>query len=203
MQISNLLFSSIIQTILFSIIPFIWWVISAREQSTFSNWLGISKPIILNKKKYVTSLLLVLSLLLILTVASFLVIPQFVNKSNLATSQFVGKSMSTLISILIYAFLQTGFSEELFFRGFLSKRLIDKYGFKIGNIIQSLVFGLMHGLFFISLAGILGTIIIIAITSTAGWIMGWFDEKKSGGSIVPSWLFHGCTNTLAAILNFF
>ncbi|WP_326493182.1 CPBP family glutamic-type intramembrane protease [Clostridium estertheticum] len=78
---------------------------------------------------------------------------------------------------------------------------MDKYGFKIGNIIQSLIFGLMHGIFFISLAGVLGTIIIIAITGTVGWFMGWFDEKQSDGSILSSWLLHGCTNTLAAILN--
>ena len=56
----------------------------------------------------------------------------------MATAQFSGQGMAALIPCFIYDFLQTGFSEELFFRGFLTKRLIHKIGFKIGNLIQGL-----------------------------------------------------------------
>lgn len=105
--------------------------------------------------------------------------------------------------MLIYAFLQTGFSEELFFRGFLTKRLVNKLGFMIGNIIQGLIFGLMHGLMFISLVGVLKAVIIILITGTIGLIMGWINERQSGGSIVSSWMLHGCANTIASIISMF
>lgn len=121
----------------------------------------------------------------------------------MATSQFSGQGMSELIPALIYAFLQTGFSEEMFFRGFLTKRLVHKFGFQVGNVVQGLLFGLMHGIIFISKASLFGAIIIITITGITGWLMGWINEKQSNGSIVSSWLLHGCANTLASIISMF
>jgi membrane protease YdiL (CAAX protease family) len=121
----------------------------------------------------------------------------------MATSQFLGQGVSALIPALVYAFLQTAFSEELFFRGFLTKGFINKFGFQLGNTIQSLLFGFMHSLMFISKAGLLGTIIIILLTGMVGWLMGWINEKQSNGSIISSWLLHGCANTLASIIAMF
>ena len=141
--------------------------------------------------------------IIFLLIQAFLIIPLFVDKSAMATSQFLGQGVSSLIPALIYAFLQTGFSEELFFRGFLTKRLINKFGFQLGNVVQSILFGLMHGIMFISKAGLLGAIIIILITGITGWLMGWINEKQSEGSTVSSWLLHGCANTLASIIAMF
>lgn len=200
MQTMNLFFNAVMQVILFSIIPLIWWVVNGRKQSTFFNWLGIKKPIIADRKKFVSSFLLTILLLLI---PAFLIVPLFVNSSDMATSKFLGQGISALIPALIYSFLQTGFSEELFFRGFLTKRLINQFGFKIGNIVQSLLFGLMHGLLFISLTGLIGSIIIIVITGLTGWLMGWINEKQSNGSIISSWLLHGCANTIASVIAMF
>ena len=39
----NKVVSSIIQIILFALIPFIWWLISGREQEKFTQWIGIKK----------------------------------------------------------------------------------------------------------------------------------------------------------------
>lgn len=200
MQSINLVISALTQIIMFSIIPFIWWFVSGRRQSNFFKWLGIKKPVVENKKKYILNFLLTI---LLLSFSSFVIVPLFIDSSNLATSQFVGQGISVLIPALIYAFLQTGFSEELFFRGFLTKRLVDRLGFKFGNTVQGLIFGLMHGVMFISLTGIIGVIIIIIITAIVGWLMGWINEKQSDGSIVSSWLLHGCANTLASIISMF
>ena len=41
--------------------------------------------------------------------------------------------------------IQTGLSEEILFRGFLGKRLIAKFGFAVGNVVQGLLFGTLHG----------------------------------------------------------
>ncbi len=87
MQIINLAVSSVLQVILFSIIPFIWWSISGKKQSSFFRWLGFKKPIINDKKKYILSFLLTI---LLLSIPAFIVIPMFVDASNLATSQFSG-----------------------------------------------------------------------------------------------------------------
>ncbi len=200
MEIINLLISAIAQVILFSIIPFIWWIIGGKKQSNFLNYLGIKKPIIHDGKRYILTFLLTIFLL---SFPAFIIVPLFVGSSNMATLQFAGRGISALIPALIYAFLQTGFSEELFFRGFLTKRLVMKFGFKIGNFIQAFLFGLIHGIMFMKLAGMLGTIIVVLITGMAGWLMGWINEKQSQGSILSSWLLHGCANTLASLMAMF
>lgn len=200
MQIIGLLISGILQVILVSIIPFIWWLIFGRKENSFFKWLGFKKPIIRNKIKYVVTFV---ATIICLSIPSFLIIPHFVDKSVLATAQFYGEGASALIPALIYAFLQTGLSEELFFKGFLTKRLVHKFGFQVGNGIQSLLFGLMHGIFFVSHTGILGVVIIIILTGMGGWLMGWINEKQSDGSIVSSWLLHGCVNFLASIFAMF
>lgn len=200
MQIINLLISSILQAILFSIIPFVWWLICGRKEYGFLKWLGLKKLIIKNKTKYAITLMLII---IYLSILSSLIIPLFIDKSTMATSQFSGQGWTALIPALIYAFLQTGFSEELFFRGFLTKRLIHKFGFQVGNIVQGLLFGALHGIMFISKVGLVSTIIIILFTAIFGWLMGWVNEKQSDGSIVSSWLIHGCGNTLASIIAMF
>ena len=78
-----------------------------------------------------------------------------------ATSDFAGMGLSALPSAILYAFVQTAFAEEILFRGFLLKRLVAKLGFKNGNAIQSILFGLLHGI-----------------------------ENKASGSIMPSVLYH-------------
>lgn len=197
MQIISLLISAILQVILFSIIPFVWWLIFGRKEAHFFKWLGFKKPVIKNKVRYV----IVFAITVIsLSIPSFLIVPYFIDKSVLATTQFYGQGVSALIPALIYAFLQTGLSEELFFKGFLTKRLIHKFGFQVGNGLQSLIFGLMHGIMFVSSAGILGAMIIILLTGIAGWLMGWINEKESDGSIVSSWLLHGFVNFLASVI---
>ena len=37
------LISSILQIILFAIVPFIWWFVTARKHQKFSQWIGLKK----------------------------------------------------------------------------------------------------------------------------------------------------------------
>ncbi|WP_212692748.1 CPBP family intramembrane glutamic endopeptidase [Vallitalea guaymasensis] len=192
----NRLISAIVQVIIFSIIPFIWWIISDRKNSTFLHWLGFRKVMVKDYKKYILS---IFGMLLLSIITVFYIIPLYIDTSNNATSQFASKGFSVLIPVIIYSFIQTGLSEEIFFRGFLAKRLINKFGFRIGNIVQGLLFGLMHGIFFFWIAGVIGTIIIIVLTGMSGWVSGWINEKQSGGSIISSWVLHGLGNFTASI----
>lgn len=200
MQIINLLISAILQVVLFSIIPFVWWLISGRKENSFLKWLGLKKPVIKNKPRYLVFILIVLVILLL---PSLLVITLFVDESATATNQFSGQGISALIPALIYSFLQTGFSEELFFRGFLTKRFIHKFGFQWGNIIQGLLFGLLHGILFVSITGLLSAVVIVLITGVVGYLLGWINEKQSSGSILSSWIVHGFVNTVASIIAMF
>lgn len=199
MQIMNLVFSSIIQIILFSFIPFVWWFIKERKQISFLRWIGIKKPIILDIRKYIITVFIIIALYLCLA----FIIPLLLVDSDTATSMFAGQGIKALLPALIYAFLQTGLSEEIFFRGFLTKILSSKYGFKTGNVFQALIFGLIHGLMFMSDIGFFKALIIILITGTIGLLMGWINEKLSGGSIIPSWILHGLANIIPAVIVMF
>ncbi|AWE09259.1 CPBP family intramembrane metalloprotease [Lysinibacillus sp. 2017] len=196
----NLLISAIFQVLLFSIFPFVWWLVTARKETRFLTWLGIKKIKIRNNQTYMA---LFLFIIIILVIPAYIAINFYIDESAMATSQFTGKGISAFIPALIYAFLQTGLSEELFFRGFLAKRLINKFGFQLGNSIQGFLFGLMHGAIFMMLLNPIQLIIIILITGIGGYLLGWINEKQSNGSIISSWLIHGIVNTISSTLALF
>ena len=200
MQILNSLISAFIQVVLVSVIPLVWWLVTARKKVSFFSWIGLKAPVIRNKKKYA---FIFIGALILFTGLSLYLIPLVSKSTELATSQFLGQGSSALVPALIYAFLQTGLSEELFFRGFLGKRFIHKFGFSIGNAIQATLFGLLHGTILIASIGITKAIIVILFTGCIGWLMGYINEKESGGSILSSWCMHGIANTIAAIIVMF
>ena len=76
--------------------------------------------------------------------------------------------------------------ESCLVSGFFLKRLSSKFGFWIGNFIQSMVFGLLHGAMFISKIHPGKAFLILAFTGMIAWCMGYANEKKAGGSIFPS-----------------
>ena len=120
-----------------------------------------------------------------------------------ATSEFKGLGISALLPALIYAIFNTSLPEEIFFRGFLLKRLSNKFGFRIANVIQSIIFGLLHGIMFFSLVGVVKAIIIILFTGIVAYAMGYVNEKKANGSILPSWFIHALSNIFASIIAIF
>lgn len=116
-----------------------------------------------------------------------------------ATSEFTGLGVAAIPAIVIYATFNTAFPEELLFRGFLLKRLANKFGFNIANIIQALLFGLLHGIMFFMLVGIVKAILIITFTGVIAWFMGYINEKYSNGSMIPSWIIHTISNLFSGI----
>jgi len=104
----------------------------------------------------------------------------------------------------VYAIIQTGLSEEIFFRGFMNKRLCNKFGFAIGNTIQATLFGLLHGVMFLAAnIDILLVVLITIFSATAAWLMGYMNEKIGNGSIVPSWIIHSLMNIVSSALILF
>ena len=185
--------SSILQIVLFSVIPFIWWFITARKHEKFSSWIGLKK-IDGGKKTFVAILMLSAAFVLSGVITLYLI-----RDTETATSEFAGLGATVIPAIVIYAFFNTAFSEELLFRGFLLKRLANKFGFNIANLIQAFLFGLVHGVIFFSLVEVAKAIFIIVFTGTIAWFMGYINEKSSNGSIIPSWIIHATSNTFSAI----
>ena len=188
--------SSIIEIILISSLPFIWWLISAKKKNFFS-WIGLKK--IENTK---TTLINTIIISLVFMTASIITL-YLIKDIETATSEFKGLGISALLPALIYAIFNTSLPEEIFFRGFLLKRLSNKFGFRVANVIQSIIFGLLHGIMFFSLVGIVKAMIIILLTGIIAYAMGYVNEKKANGSILPSWFIHALSNIFASIIAMF
>ena len=97
---------------------------------------------------------------------------------------------------LLFAIVQTSLAEEIFFRGFLGKRIIARRGFAIGNAAQAIVFGILHVALFASFADPVRLLLVGILTGSSGWIAGWINEKSAGGSILPGWALHASANLL-------
>ncbi|MEK5033195.1 CPBP family intramembrane glutamic endopeptidase [Paenibacillus sp. FSL R7-0302] len=196
----SMMVSSLIQLILFSFIPLVCWLIFARKKQSFWSWIGLKAPEI--KKKNLFFILFFSGLLLFLSLG-WVIMLFFTNGSDVAASQFDGVGVAGIAAALFYAFVQTGLSEEIVFRGFIGKRLISAVGFTAGNSVQAALFGCLHGAMFFSHAGCLNALIITLFTAVIGWFMGYINEKLAGGSIVPSWIMHGLANLFTAMMMMF
>lgn len=187
--------NSIVQIIIFSLIPFLWWLITSRKKMNFFEWIGLKKVNNIKENKLFAWIFSVLVLFLIISVF----ILYSLKNVNIASSEFTGLGIKSLPSILIYAIFNTSLPEEILFRGFLLKRIGNKFGFIVSNGIQSLLFGCIHGIMFFSAIGILKSMLIILFTGIISWIMGYINEKKANGSILPSWFIHAVANIFLGI----
>lgn len=193
------LLSSIVQIVLFALIPFLWWVVTARKKSGFFPWIGLKR--ISSPKENKTALWIAGITAVFMAVSVFVL--STVKNVETATSEFSGLGVKALPAILVYAVLNTSFPEELLFRGFLLKRLSHQFGFPIGNAVQSLLFGLLHGAMFLARTDIPRAILIIVFTGGIAWCMGYVNEKKADGSILPSWCIHAVSNIFSGVCSAF
>jgi membrane protease YdiL (CAAX protease family) len=96
------------------------------------------------------------------------------------------------------AIFKTSFSEEILFRGFIAKRLIGYLGYLKGNIIQAIIFGIIHAaLFAFITSNIIFLIIIFVVPSIGAYVSVYLNEKMANGSIIPGWISHGLANILS------
>lgn len=192
------LISSIVQIILFTLVPFIWWLITAKKKCSFANWIGFKKI----SEKGNKSILWIIGTSIASLLISVLLL-YLLRNIETATSDFDELGASAIPAILIYAIFNTALPEEILFRGFLLKRIANRFGFVIGNTVQAVVFGMMHGMFFFSVVGITKTVLIILFTGMIAWFMGYINEKKAAGSLLPSWCIHAISNIFSGLCSAF
>lgn len=192
--------NALIQIVLFMLLPFIWWFVTARRKSSFLDWIGF-KPLkdTGNHKMWLWIFIGLLSF----TIFSYLVLYTIVKDLKTATSSFSGLGFQALPAVLIYSLFQTSLPEELLFRGFLLKRFSVRLPFGVANTIQAALFGLLHGLMFITEVSWLQTLVIILCTGSIAAYLGFVNEKKSGGSILASWIMHALANVVTGMLSAF
>ena len=190
------LMSGIMELLIVSVILFITWLIWSRKKVGFFDWIGLKK---FESQKKRQLLLTILGISLVFLLFSIIVFA-WLDSSQTATADFSGKGIGALTAILAYAILGTALPEETFFRGFLLKRLQGKLGFLGANLVQSLVFGLLHALMFIQLTGYLKAFAILVFISLIAYVLGAINEKKANGSILPSVFIHALANTVIGML---
>ena len=195
----NQLINGIIQVVLFSIIPLIWWLITARKKENFFKWLGLKKPRCDSKKELIISMLLIF--------VGCYVIGQIAiwirGDVEAAESAYKGMGIKALPAVMAYSYIQTGLSEEILFRGFLLKRLVAKFGFVKANVIQAIIFGAIHLTMVWGQVRIVAGAVIVVYPMIPAVAFAYLNEKKANGSILPSWIIHGTINTVSTLFSLF
>lgn len=193
------LIGAILQLVMFALIPFVWWLVTARKKVGFFLWIGLKK--IQHEGKWIATGLITIAAITGYSGLIGLIVANYSEGITMAGSSFAGKGAAAVPAILAYGYIRTGLAEELLFRGFLGKRISSKFGFAVGNTIQALLFGALHGVpFGMATGSIFVTILMTILPGMFGWFQGWLNEKRCGGSILPSWLLHGTMNTIVALL---
>lgn len=199
MNILSKFFEVLLQVIVFSLIPFIWWFVTARRKEPFLSWIGLKAV----RGSWLAISGCILFFFLLCVISQLWWIPSLLPADATVQSTYAGMGWSALPSAFLFGVIQTGLSEEILFRGFLGKRLIARFGFAVGNLIQGALFGLLHGAMFFLVTTPLKAAVITVITGFSGWLLGWLTEKGSGGSIIPGWLTHGVGNLVLSMLQAF
>lgn len=173
MAFASELAAGILQLLIFSLAPFVWWAVSARGEGSFLTYMGLKGVSTKNKWR----LWLLVAMTFVAFAAASLFALHLLGNIATAVSAFAGQGASAVPAILSYAIIRTSLSEELLFRGFLLKRLVGKFGFTIGNITQSLLFGLIHGIAFFRAARPQAATGLVILTASIGYVMGYYAPQ--------------------------
>lgn len=196
--------------IFFNFIPLIWWLCRHRKESGYFAWLGFKKPKMVSKWWIAVSV--AISYVIFQNIDFTVLLPaadlETMNGSeNVAASVYTGIGLLSFIPALLENYIANGLCEEIFFRGFITKRFKSHFGTVKGVLIGATTFALMHNILYI-VASLLGQldvsiifhIVMFSFTFIAGVFMGSINEKIFNGSIWASILLHGSVNFINTML---
>ncbi len=107
----------------------------------------------------------------------------------------LGLSVTSILGALLNETFFTALGEEAFFRGLLGGWLVRRFGFLVGNSLQTLIFLLPH-VTILLVAPSLWPVLVFSVLF--GWVSGWLRYKSD--SIFPGMLIHAVTNTIGDVL---
>ena len=183
--------SAVVQLGLFLVIPFAWWAFTARRSVGFASWIGLRWPTWDGRRARLGVAILAW---VVIGAASTALLQSL--SGDVPAARFAGRGLGGLVPVLLFAIVQTSLAEEIFFRGFLGKRVIARWGFAPGNAAQAIAFGILHVAMFASFADPIRLLVIGILMGASGWIVGWLNEEGAGGSILPGWVLHASANLL-------
>jgi hypothetical protein len=91
---TDILVSSFVQVAIFSIVPLIWWLITARNKTNFFKWTGLKKPIL--RGRIINLLLIIIIVSTIYGLLMMIVMTHFLGSIDTATTQFDGQGWNVL-----------------------------------------------------------------------------------------------------------
>jgi membrane protease YdiL (CAAX protease family) len=194
------LLSSVLQVLVLTGIAWLAWLAFGRRSGPFREWVGLFPPRGRTVLEGVgVGLLGAAALLALFLSPAFHAIAAGPN-TPAGKLRAIDSPTVAAVSLVLYATLQTALAEEIFFRGFVAKRLIRWLGWVPGSVIQALLFGGLHLLLFAGPGAAAFSasraLAVLAITSVLGWALAWLNEKRGNGSILPGWAAHATVNLI-------
>ncbi len=167
------------------------------ERTTWARWIGLHLPPRLRRRLWIFPVAFLSAWLL--NFLQLVLVDDFASFASETVAYKVTRNFGAdlLIAAVVYPFLSSALTEELFFRGFIAKRLIRHLGFHWGNVLQSVIFLAPHSLLILFFASgqtaMLHVFVVVTILPMA-WLSGWAMERRDDGSIVTPWLIHSGAN---------
>lgn len=201
MILVNQFLSAVLQLLLLTAIPLVWYMASKRRITGFLRWVGLT-PAARIPAKAMCGIFLAFALVTLLPYW-YLYHTNSLTYSGFTVDSYrqSGWSAQTVLVILVWAVLQTSLSEEIFFRGFLCKRFCSAWGWKVGTTVQALLFGAIH-LPAVWGKGIVPALVIVLLTGGIGFALGWLSQRRAEGSILYGWCIHAAANILSPVIVF-
>lgn len=194
----NEIISTILQILVFTLLPFLVYVVVNKSTKGFLGYIGLKKSV---KKADSWAILVALLMALPILALTFINLEfrEIMTNPNSVTGKIrqMGFGLETVAVILIAAVFKTAFAEEILFRGFIAKGLISLTNFQTGNILQAIIFGLIHTAIFLTISNNpLFLTIIFFFPAIGAYLMVYLNENVANGSIIPGWIAHGLTNII-------
>jgi membrane protease YdiL (CAAX protease family) len=195
----DIFISAVLQVLVFTLIPFVVYLITKKTAKGFPGYIGLKKS---TRKANLLALGLVILLaapvlILIFTSNEF---KEIMTDPETVTGGIkrMGIGIEAIVTLLIVAVFKTSLSEEIFFRGFLAKRLVAITNFQTGNILQAIIFGVIHTVLFLQITdNVLFLVVIFLFPTIGAYLKTYLNERLANGSIIPGWITHGTTNLVA------
>lgn len=185
-------------------IPYAWWHFFHREKTPFFQWIGFIRPQLICRRRVLIVFVMIyifyctfdLTKIIGHDILSFVGYLENDTNEKLLQKMSMRTDITAILSLFISNFISNCVAVEIFFRGFLCKRLGSKYGKIKGIVFHAILYGMIQSIYLL-IAGfhpqqdrllLFVLIIIFPEIIINGLLHGFLNEKIFNGSIIPGML---------------
>lgn len=191
--------SSLIQVVLFALVGLVPFLFYYRKKYTLAEFFGLV-PLPSGWGKSMVKMVLAMLPHFALNIYLLSTLDPLVT-GGLRAQSFLesGWSLSTILIILLQALVQTSFTEEFTFRGYLINFFKRNGHFKLGNVFQAVLFALIH-LPTVGGFPIFIQVWLVAALTLMSLVWGHVIHNELEGSVLLAWGLHGVTNVVSGVM---